>query len=110
VAPRPAPVEGVEVNTSDYVLTRFRADPRKVRVSVRRRGDTWRASLMGEVPGFARPQVVAVDGKHASVAIGQALRRAVTAGMLGIDIAMGWSYLHPFGAAGVRARGELGAR
>ena len=85
-------------------LTRFRADPRKARVSIRRDGNVWVAHV---APRDA-PHITWGSCRHrrAAAAIVLALRQAERASLDGVDFSMGWSMPHPFGAAGVAARGE----
>lgn len=85
-------------------LTRFRADPRKVRVSICRDGDVWVAHV---APRDA-PHIAWGSCRHrrAAAAIVLALRQAERASLDGVDMSMGRAYPHPFGAAGVAARGH----
>jgi hypothetical protein len=85
------------------ILARFRAAPGKVRTSLRRTKAGWRAavSLHGGFQYTAR-------SKQPMVAMMAALRRAEADECPGIDLGLQWTYEHPWGAAGVKAREELG--
>lgn len=87
-------------------LARFRADPRRVRISVCWLFDSrlWRVTI-AERSGAGR----VVDGRHVDPeqAVLRALAHAVRQVFDGVDLSMGWAYEHPFGAAGVAARGAL---
>lgn len=89
-------------------LARFRADPEKVRVSIRRDGDVWIAAIESRVCGASAATYV---GQHrfAYRAVVLALLAAERAELPGVDLSMGWTYEHPWGAVGVR-RAEAGLR
>lgn len=87
---------------TDRFLSRFRADPKKVRVSVRRctgpgtwRGRTewWYASIGNCQAGI----FVGSPGTTPVRAVVQALGLAEERNMPGIDLGMGWAYDHPQG-------------
>ena len=84
-------------------LARFRAAPAMVRVSIRRDGDAWVAHV---TPRDA-PHIPWGSCRHrrAAAAIVLALRQAERASLDGVDFSMGRVVPHPFGAAGVAARG-----
>ena len=73
-------------------LARFRADPRKVRVSIRRIDDAWVAHFATRDGG------VSVEGRHKrspSRAVARALLAANRIDMPGVDLGMEWAYDHP---------------
>lgn len=79
--------------------TRFRADPAKVRVAIRKTSHGWRAYCSSRISGYT------ISETNASAKF--ALERVVEAanGLIeGIDLGMQWAYEHPFGAEGVGAR------
>ena len=88
------------MNNADS-LARFRADPSKVRVAIRRDSLLgWVATVscimgMGTFESCSAFPERAVDG---------ALRQADLAGMEGVDLGMEWTYEHPFGRLGLEAR------
>ena len=90
-------------------LTRFRANPRTVRIGVRRDGDVWIATITSK---GLRDASFSWTGRHkyAYRAVVLALRSAHNSGLTGIDLGMEWSYFHPFSTPEQRARleGELG--
>ena len=88
------------VETRAASLARFYADPREFRVSIRRAHQGWFAFFgfrgCGSAMAFhARPRA----------AVALAIRRAEALGIV-IDRGLGCTYPHPFGAAGVAARGH----
>ena len=80
-------------------LARFRADPSKVRVSIRRDGDRWVATVS------SRSSRADSRCFHADpiVATKTALRGA-DSHIPGIDLGMEHAYEHPFGRVGLEAR------
>lgn len=72
-------------------LTRFRADPGKVRVSFRRCRGLWIASVESRARG---PNFAAVHDDP-GLALEAVLEMAEDAGLEGLDLSMGWSYEHP---------------
>jgi hypothetical protein len=91
-----------------HKLARFRADPAKVRVTVHRAekgggelGYQWWAEVSSRETGEVWARVWHED---ANKAVMYALRRA--SGRDGVDLSMGCAYEHPWGAAGVAARGD----
>lgn len=73
------------------MLTRFRADPRKVRVAIRRDGAEWVATVSLR-HGFGSYSARATGPRKALV---KALRKADRYGLDGVDLSMGWAYEHP---------------
>lgn len=74
------------------MLSRFRADPRKVRVSVRRSGAAWTACVSDKACYGHRYEAVASGPRKALV---KALLLADADGLDGVDLSMGWAYEHP---------------
>jgi len=74
------------------MLTRFRADPRKVRVSIRRNGSNWVASVSNKTTYGPRFEAIATGPRKALV---KALLLADAGGLEGVDLSMGWAYEHP---------------
>ena len=74
-------------------LARFRADPKKVSVSVRRFMGAWLVCVSSRGPGGA-----AFSTRHASPkrALAIVLRMADEARLDGIDLSMGYAYPHPW--------------
>ena len=73
-------------------LARFRADPAKVRVSVRRYGQRWLAT----VRAAKQPAVEwSRQARHPVIAVILALRAAERGGVKGVDLDMSCSYFHP---------------
>jgi hypothetical protein len=79
-------------------LARFRADPHKVRVGVRRMMNGWSAYVRTNDRGCIE------SGSTPEIAIGKALAEANKCHMPGVDVLMERAYEHPWGAAGVKAR------
>lgn len=69
-------------------FVRFRADPRKVRIGIRRLPCGWRAEIAG--------RFVATHKLSPVRALVRALRLAQQSGLEGIDLGMQWSYPHPW--------------
>lgn len=81
-----------EVDTIDpNQLARFRADPKKVRCSIRPCKRGWRATVVLREGGSSYSS----EGKDAQKAMMRALKRADDAGIKGIDLFMEWTYTHP---------------
>lgn len=76
-------------------LARFRADPKKVRVAVRKMEDGFICTIGPRVRDDEHPKRWAF-GRTARSAIFRALHDAERQGMPGIDMSMGWAYEHPF--------------
>lgn len=79
-------------NYDRTMLARFRADPRKVRVSIRRDGAMWVAVVSDRVGSGPRFEAVASGPRKALV---KALLLADADGLSGVDLSMGWAYEHP---------------
>lgn len=75
-------------------LTRFRADPSKVRVSVRRVLNGWSVQVSSRVS--SSPLYTVADRADASSALDAALDAADQLNIPGIDIGMDRAYEHPF--------------
>lgn len=75
-------------------LVRLRADPAKVRCSIRREGDQWRVW----VRELGAKVVLTATGKDPTAAMLSALEKAKNIGMDGIDLDLMWAYDHPQGA------------
>lgn len=74
---------------------RFRADPNKVRVSIRREKGQWRVHVESRVTG-ARSSAL---GNSPRWTMMSALKRAERMKIEGIDLDMQWVYDHPWGIA-----------
>jgi hypothetical protein len=74
------------------MLARFRADPRKVRVAIRRSGSEWVACVSNRASYGRRFEAVATGPRKALV---KALLLADADGLDGVDLSMGWAYEHP---------------
>jgi hypothetical protein len=89
------------------MLARFRADPGKVRVAIRREGSVWLATVSSLVTsskcGIRRFVAYATGQRKALV---RALRMAEAAGLEGVDLDMSWTYEHPQHAQVVRLAGR----
>ena len=72
-------------------LARFRADPKRVRVSVRRWQGEWIVFVVAR-EGTAN---VSRTGNTPRKALARALRAAEW--IPGVDLGMGWAYEHPWG-------------
>jgi hypothetical protein len=72
-------------------LARFRADPSKVRVSVRPIGEAFRVNVTSRTTGT----VAQATDKYIEVAIHAALLDAESIGIKGIDLELRWAYEHP---------------
>jgi hypothetical protein len=71
------------------MLVRFRANPRRVRIGVRRDGEGWYVRIYGGA------LVVTRWAKSPGKALVLALRAAEGVDMPGIDLGMQWAYDHP---------------
>ena len=79
-------------NEAGIPLARFRADPFRVRVGVRRLDDgRWCVTITPRGPGVE----VGTVHRRLKAALWRALCLAEWREMPGIDRAMGWSYQHP---------------
>ncbi len=74
---------------SEYV--RLRANPEKVRVSLRRRGQGW----IAYVEVLADGRLTVAESFTAAMAVEQALAEADDNGFDGIDLGCDWAYRHP---------------
>ena len=72
-------------------LARFRADPKKIRCSIRPCKRGWRAIVAIRDSDFSR----SAESKNPETAMFRALKRAEDAGFKGIDLGMQWAYDHP---------------
>jgi hypothetical protein len=75
-------------------LTRFRADPRKVSVSIRRVGNTYLATVRSLTSMVVEDCITATD-PNPSAAIFEALEKA-QGEIEGVDLGMEWAYPHPW--------------
>ena len=75
------------------MLTRFRADPSKVRVSIRPIGKEWCVTVRGTIEG--EPGVLLTTGRTPKTSLLHALRRAQFYMFDGIDLKMGRTYAPP---------------
>lgn len=82
-------------------LARFRADPSKVRVSVRPHGNGFTATVASRSDNETKFWCTDLN---ASIAIDAALTAAGRCEMEGIDLGIDYVYEHPFGEEGVEAR------
>lgn len=74
-------------------LTRFRADPSRVRVSIRRIHVGWLATVRNRAVRLRTLQWHSDPTR----AVMKALARAARAGVGGIDLEFQWAYPHPHG-------------
>ena len=74
-------------------IVRFRADPSKVRTALRPSLGFWFATVE-TLNGDLRFTQIRTTPKAAMDA---ALELASNAGMIGVDLGMGWAYDHPWG-------------
>lgn len=72
-------------------LARFRADPAKVRVSVRRSFTKWRVGVINRETEYE----IATYDQGPVRALDEVLVAAARAKMPGIDLGMDWAYDHP---------------
>jgi hypothetical protein len=72
-------------------LARFRADPSKVRVAIRREGTEWLVIIATR----SDDRLVARHGRSPIKTLVRTLRAAADMDMPGIDLAMSWAYDHP---------------
>ncbi len=75
-------------------LVRFRANPKKVRISLRQRGNEWFVTIARR-PDHWRSPAICLSGASARKTLVLALHAASEANMPGIDMGMGWAYPHP---------------
>lgn len=86
-----------EPRWSRHGLARFRVDPARVRIGVRRTLDGWwLVTITSRESPFLMP-VVSLHSISPVKALVRALRRADNAKIPGIDLGMGWAYPHPHG-------------
>jgi hypothetical protein len=77
-------------------LARFRADPKKVRVAIRRQGDgVYFASIQQRCKGPLAPQTYGRDA-NPIIAVTLALEEAHSWQMDGVDVGCDWAYDHPW--------------
>lgn len=77
-------------------LARFRVDPSRLRVSIRRQPDgEWEVCIATR----ADDALVARGGNTPRKALARALRAADEEGLPGVDLHMQWAYEHPWGAS-----------
>lgn len=86
---------------STYYLTRFRADPSKVRITVRPFEGKWLVRIASRDDPDEKDAVRVLDAS-ARRALVRAFYRAAELGMPGLDPSMGWAYEHPHGGLGPR--------
>lgn len=72
-------------------LARFRADPSKIHVRVRRYPNGWLAAFIPSAQGAA----AFGTGRTAVRAVVRAFMQAKQIEMPGLDPSMGWAYVHP---------------
>lgn len=77
-------------------LSRFRANPRAVRVSILHTENLWQATI---TPFDTCHSPVTRTNPSPKLAMTFALRAAAEAGIPGIDLALSWAYEHPWGKA-----------
>ena len=77
-------------------LARFRADPRKIRVSICTLGSEWYATVWKRADPGKYIDFIGRGGSTPRIAIDRALVAAEELGWDGIDLNMDWSYEHPF--------------
>lgn len=90
-------------------LDRFRANPSRVRVSVRHLRAKRLATIRGKREDGDAVEVV-LRSHSAERAVLGALKRAAKKGMSGVDLGMEFTYDHPFREEGVERRRELRRR
>lgn len=88
---------------SVYYLSRFRADPSRVRVSIRRCADKWIATIGPRDPSMRELPTNTVVDASALKALARCFQFAEADELPGIDRHMQWAYEHPQGALGPRA-------
>lgn len=79
-------------------LARFRANPRKVRVSIRRCRECGWVATVEPLPLKSWPLNAfwSAVGDDPEKAVMEALERASEAGVDGVDVGMDWAYPHPW--------------
>lgn len=75
---------------------RFRADPAKVRVALRKEGDFWCATVSSRPRLRIADKVHTASARSPQCAINDALHKASFAKLPGIDLDMDWAYTHPW--------------
>lgn len=98
---------------SFYYLARFRADPSKVRVSIRRMPNGWWRATVEERDVGQNAIELPFTGMHKLSpvrAVVRALLAADRAQLPGIDLGMGWAYEHPYGELGPNTTKHRGPR
>lgn len=71
-------------------LVRLRANPKQVRVSIRRvGGHSWRVSIRSD------GRLASVRHRNPRLAVMRALKLAHDMGLAGIDLHLQWAYAHP---------------
>ncbi len=88
MSPRVVHVEGKH-------LARFRVDPEKVRVSIRRTRDVWMVCVATRDGMY---ELVCCSEKSPKKALVRCLHAAEESNMPGIDLGMDCSYEHPWGS------------
>jgi hypothetical protein len=97
-------VSAVASMTDLASLARFRADPRRVRVAVRRFGSCYLAMVRDRSCAYARSYEAAHVSAERAVIL--ALEHAARSALSGVDLGMQWAYEHPWGSTGRAARGD----
>ena len=78
-------------------LVRLRADPTKLRVSIRRVSASGRDVWVAHAEERATGRFVTWTDLRPEAAVFGAVESAYTGGLEGADPLMGWAYKHPFG-------------
>jgi hypothetical protein len=73
-------------------LVRWRANPEKIRVSIRSSNEHWQVTVTCRATG----EFITCKSKIPARAIMRALRLAEKKGFDGTDLGMGWAYRHPW--------------
>ncbi len=73
-------------------IARFRANPAKIRIAIRRTDGMWRASVSRRIDSSCE---FVYSAPFPAEAIDLALGAAEAASVDGIDLGMGWAYRHP---------------
>jgi hypothetical protein len=74
-------------------LVRLRADPKKIRVSIRKNKDKWQVTITCRSTGES---IIANSSLSPEKAIMSALKSADKKNYKGIDLLMEWAYKHPW--------------
>lgn len=87
-------VRDTEMNDLELArkLVRWRANPEKIRVSIRSSNSGWQATVTCR----ATEEFVICKSKSPENAIMRALKAADKKGYDGVDLGMGWAYRHPW--------------